>query len=149
MGIAYDVFVGAFLAKVTEYDLLKIPLYERTTVVDGYLKRAVSEFRSNCLYDLFTTGDDEVREFDVDIPEDDLHEIVDIVSEGMIIQWLKPYTYRQELLENVINTRDFSMYSPAELLLRVSGIYAKAQKDYKGMIREYSYVHGDLTQLHL
>jgi len=67
----------------------------------------------------------------------------------MVVQWLKPYVYKQELLENVLNTKDFSTYSPAELLLRVGNAYAKAQKDYLNMIREYSFNHGDLTDLHL
>ena len=53
------------------------------------------------------------------------------------------------VLENVLNTKDFSTYSPAELLMRVGNAYAKVQKDYTNMIREYSYNHGDLSDLHL
>ena len=67
----------------------------------------------------------------------------------MLIQWMKPYVYKQDNLENVLNTRDFTTYSPAELLLRVGNAYAKAQKDYTQMIREYSYNHGDLKDLHI
>ena len=85
----------------------------------------------------------------VDVKEEDEDELIEIISEGMVVQWLKPYVYKQELLENVLNTRDFTLYSPAELLLRVGNAYAKAQKDYTQMIREYSYNHGDLTVLHL
>jgi hypothetical protein len=48
-----------------------------------------------------------------------------------------------------MNTRDYSMYSPAELLMRVGNAYQKAQRDYTQMIREYSYNHGDLSDLHL
>ena len=87
--------------------------------------------------------------FSVDIPEADLTEIADIVSEGMVSQWLKPYVNKQENLENVLNTKDFTTYSPAELLMRVGNAYAKVQKDYTNMIREYSYNHGDLSDLHL
>ena len=65
------------------------------------------------------------------------------------MQWLKPYAYSQEILENVLNTRDFTTYSPAELLMRVGNAYEKAQNDFTRMIREYSYNHGDLTDLHL
>ena len=90
-----------------------------------------------------------VREFDVDIDAGDLDEIIDIVSEGMLVQWMKPYTYKQENLESVLNTRDFTTYSPSELLMRISDAYAAAKKDYTNMMREYSYNHGDLTDLHL
>lgn len=147
MGVKYDVFAGAFLSKITEFELFEFEFSE--AVVDAYLKRAVSAFKKNCKYDLFTTQNDEEREFDVEIDAIDLDEIVEIVSEGMVVQWLKQYVYQQELLQNVMNTRDYTMYSPAELLNRVGNAYAKAQKDYTQMIREYSYNHGDLTTLHI
>ena len=149
MSVPYDVFAGAFLAKISEYNFLSLAENERTEIVDGFMKRALSAFRKNCKYDLFTTGDDNTRVFSVDIPEPDLTELADIVSEGMVSQWLKPYVNKQENLENVLNTKDFTTYSPAELLMRVGNAYAKVQKDYTNMIREYSYNHGDLSDLHL
>lgn len=149
MSVPYSVFIGAFLEKITEYELGFLPTYDRDEIVIGYMKRSISGFKKNCKYNLTSSRIDEIREFKVDIPSDDLDEIIDIVSEGMIVQWLKPYVYKQELLENAVNTRDFSTYSPAELLLRVGNAYEKAQKDYTQMIREYSYNNGDLSDLHL
>lgn len=104
MSVSYDNFSGAFLAKVTEFELSNLVEYVMQEVVDGYMKRAISAFKKNCKYDLSTTADDAQREFNVDIEPDALDEIVDIVSEGMVVQWLKPYVYKQELLENVLNT---------------------------------------------
>lgn len=149
MSVSYDVFIGSFLEKVTERDLLSLEQSQRDSVVIGYMKRAISGFRKICQYDFSTTSDDETRVFNVDVPDDDLTEIADIVSEGMVVQWLKPYVYKQELLENAIKTQDFTTYSPAELLLRVGNAYADAKKDYTQMIREYSFNTGDLTDLHL
>lgn len=149
MSLSYDVFTAAFLAKVTEYDFIRLSEDNRQTIIDGYLKRALTAFKKNCLYDLFTTADDDKREFNVDISDDDLDEIVEIVSEGMLIQWMKPLVYRQENLENLLNTKDFTVYSPAELLLRIGNAYTKVQKDYLQLIREYSYNHGALTELHI
>jgi len=149
MGVPYDRFTEAFLSKITEYDFINLPDLERNDLIDGYMKRAIASFKKNCKYDLATTGDDAVREFSVEIPADDLDEIADIVSEGMLVQWMKPYTYRQENLESILNTRDFTTYSPAELLLRIGNAYAAARKDFTNMVREYSYNHGDLTDLHL
>lgn len=149
MGVPYDIFTEAFLAKVSEYSFLSLAEEDRLSIVDGFMKRALTAFRKNCKYDLFTTGNDVDRTFSVDIPDADLDELSDIVSEGMVVQWLKPYVNKQEILENVLNTKDFTTYSPAELLLRVGNAYSKAQKDYINMIREYSYNHGDLSELHL
>lgn len=149
MSVPYDLFAGAFLSKISEFDFIQLDEKDREVIVDGYMKRALGAFRKNCKYDLFTTGDDTARVYAVDIPDEDIDEIADIVSEGMLVQWLKPFVYKQELLENVLNTKDYSTYSPAELLMRVGNAYNKAQKDYTQKIREYSFNHGDLSNLHL
>lgn len=149
MSVPYNKFTEAFLSKITEFDLIKMNDYERNSLIDGYMKRAIAAFRKNCKYDLLMAADDVLREFNIEIADEDLDEIIDIVSEGMLVQWMKPYAYRQENLENVLNTRDFSTYSPAELLLRIRNAYESAQKDFTNMVREYSYNHGDLTDLHL
>ena len=149
MSIPYDTFVGAFLAKITEYDLLSLSEYDQEQAVDGYLKRAVSAFKYICAYNLTDSADDNERVFNVDVSPNDVDELVEIISEGMLVQWLKPYVYKQEILSNVLNSRDWTTYSPAEMLMRVGNAYKKAQDDYTQMIREYSYNHGDLTVLHL
>ena len=147
MTISYDAIIKIFLSKITDFDFLQFPEEDRTSTADGYMKRAVVAFKKVCKYDL-TAYDDALRLFTEDFDEADIDELLDIISEGMLIQWLKPYVYNQELLENALNTTDFTTYSPAELLLRVGNAYAKAQKDYTQMLREYSYNHGNLSELH-
>ena len=147
--VSYDTFVEAFLQKITEYDFLTLPEKNRTETVDGYLKRAVSEFRHNCQYDLFSTPNDATRTFEVDIADEDLDELVHIITDGMVAEWMKPYQYNADLLSNVLNTRDFTTYSPAELQLRVGNARKQAHSDFIQKIREYSYNHGDLTSLHI
>ena len=149
MAVSYDVFINTFLSKITEYEFIKLDDKSAEEILDGFLKRAVSEFKAVCKYDLINTRNDVLREFDIEISDSDLDEIADIISEGMVVQWLKGYVNKQENLENVMNTRDFITYSPAELLMRVGNAYTQAKKDYTQMIREYSYVHGDLTTLHI
>lgn len=148
MSVSYDVFTTAFLSKVVDYDL-QMRDYEQIQMVDSFMKRSIASFKPICQYDLSSTTDDTARAFNVDIPEEDIDEIVDIVSEGMLVQWLKPYVYRQEALENVMNTKDFSTFSPAELLLRVRETYNDARRNHTNMMREYSYAHGDIGSLAL
>lgn len=149
MSISYDLFLGAFLSKISEYDFIELPEEDRIATIDDYMKRSISGFKKNCKYDLISTANDNEREFNVDIDTADIDEIVDIVSEGMVVQWLKPYIYKQELLENGLNTRDFTTYSSAGLLYRVGETYRKAQSDYIQLIREYSYNNGKLSELHI
>ena len=148
MSVSYDLFTGAFLGKVTEYDFLHLDEYDRNNMGDGYMKRACSQFDKVCVYDL-SDHDDIIRQFNIDIPNNEIDEILDIVSEGMLVQWMKPYVYKQDNLVQLLNTKDFTNYSPAELFRQVNSAYNSVAKRFTNMIREYSYNHGDLTELHL
>lgn len=148
MSVSYDLFTGAFLGKVTEYDFIRLDEYDRNNIVDGYMKRACSQFDKICVYEL-TDRDDIIRQFNIDIPANEIDEIVDIVSEGMLVQWMKPYIYKQDNLVQLLNTKDFTAYSHAELFRQASNAYNTVSKRFTNMMREYSYNHGDLTELHL
>lgn len=148
MFISYDTIDKAFLSKITEYVLGQLEKDTAQDVVDSYMKRTIPAFNRVCVYDL-SNYDDASRTIATDIDEDDVSEIVDIISEGMVLQWMKPYLYQQDLYENLLNTKDFTTYSSAELLKQVGNAYERVQRDYTQMIREYSFNHGDLTKLHI
>lgn len=149
MIVSYDVFIEAFLMKITEYDFCVLPEYDRDSIIIGFMKRSCAQFDEVCLYDL-SKYDDEIRTFEFPgITEIELEEIIDIVSEGMLMQWMKQHMYKQENLENTLNTADFTSYSPAELIYRITNAYKMIKRDFTLMIRDYSYRHGDLSDLHL
>lgn len=156
MTISYDDFTASFLEKIREYEFLSIPEENRITIIDGYMQRALNSFKKSIGYDFFSTKDDANRLFDFreksekekETLADDIDDIVDIVSDGMVLQWLKPFKNNQENLESVLNTRDFTTYSPAELLRQISGVYNETKKEYIQRVREYSYDHMDLGALH-
>lgn len=146
MGTSYDIFTSYFLDKVTEYNFIPLDEYERNEIVDSFFKKACSQFKKICKYDILNR-DDKNRCLNISIPDEDLDEIADIISEGMLVQWMKPYVYKQENLENVLNTTDYTEYSPAELLNRIVSAYKMCKKDFSNMMKEYSYNHGDLSDL--
>lgn len=148
MIVSYDDFAKLFLRKIKEYDFILLDRDLSAEMIDSYMKSACIKFSHVCNYDL-TNRDDITRTFTFDIPQNKIDEIIDIITDGMIEEWLKPYAYNSENLENLINTTDFSTYSPAELLLRISNLYGKAQRDFKNRCIGYSYNYGDLTSLHL
>lgn len=152
MVVTYDVFTTVFLAKLIEYDFIRMREPMRTELVDGYMKRACAKFSEVCEYDI-VHGDDEARTFTlekdgVSITPSELDEIVDIVSLGMLVQWFTQQYYNQENMKNMLNTSDFSHYSPSELLYRMTSAFEMCKRDFEFAVREYSYRHGDLTKLH-
>lgn len=152
MIVSYDIFTAAFLGKITEYSFIHLTQENRQVIVDGYMKMACAEFCEVCTAGI-NSGDDETRTFDLhyadrDVTASEVDEIVDIVTEGMLVQWFKPYYYKVENLENTLNTSDFTSYSPAELLYRMTTAYKNCKSDFTKKMREYSYRHGDLSDLH-
>lgn len=149
MTVSYDIFTEAFLSKVTEYRFPNFTETNRQALVDGYMKRACAKFGEVCKYNIMD-GDDDTRTFELgDIGAGELAEIADIVSEGMLVQWMKPYVFMQKNLEMILVTSDHSVHSQAELLNRITGLYTLCNENYVNMVREYSYRHGNLAELHV
>jgi len=147
--VSYDAFTSAFLAKITEYDLLDLELEDRQSLVDGYMLRAASQFSDICVYDI-AHGDSLARQYTFDgATENDVEEIVDIVSDGMVCQWLRQHLYKQENLAVTLNTVDFTHYSPAELTYRITNAYKLANQSFVNRMREYSFRHGDLKECYI
>jgi len=150
MILPYDAFTEAFLDKVTEYKFCRLPQENRQAIVDGYMKRACAQFSEVCMYNI-SEGDDVERTYTIgdNATPAEIDEIIDIVTEGMLVQWFKPYFFKQENLENMLATADYTRYSPAELTYRITNAYKTCNKEFVARMREYSYRHGDLTNLYI
>jgi len=110
--VPYDRFAQAFLSKISDYNLAMLEGYQQRDLVDRFLHSACASFARLCKYALTDDVlDDETRTLMTDIPTKHIGEIVDIVSTGMIVAWMNTYLYRQENLQNVLNTTDFYGYS--------------------------------------
>ena len=147
--ISFDVFNEMCIGKITDYKIPFLPEQVKNDVLDGYMKVAMSRFNKVCEYDLVGSLDFTTRHLTIDIPEDDLLEIADIISEGMVVQWCQPFVYNREILQLVLNSSDFTTYSPNELIKQVNNVYATAKNNFKSMKNKYSFDHGDLTDLHM
>lgn len=149
MTISYDTFTKDFLQKITEYVFLRLQEETRQDIIDGYMKHAFQQF-AVVNRSVIVSMDDIERTIEINaITSIDADEFVDIITEGMVVQWMKPYMYKQENLENMLNSTDFSAYSPAELLYRIKSAYEMCKQDFTHRVRKYSYDHGDLTDLHI
>ena len=147
MVVSYERVIEEFLQKVTEFRLLELPASTRDRIVRGYMISAISDFAKKCREPLAGYDDDEQTiTMQNEIDED---EFANIISEGMVYYWFKQHMNNQENLANLLNTTDFSSYSPAELLKQVKASYDQCRKNFTNLLREYTYEHGDLTDLHV
>lgn len=141
MATPYSDVINIFLVKVTDYDLPKFDDSDCEEILTSYMKLACAKFTS-CLINL-NDIDDNLKQFNQNLTFD----IIDIISEGMIVEWLKPKLHNTEVLKNNLSTKDFSLYSPANLLKELRETLKFSQKEYRGMINDYSFKNADFTKL--
>ena len=148
MATSYSEIIGDFLDKVSEYKFLRCDEDECNQMAINYMKRACSQFnyifKNRTGFDLHDC-DDSTETFPFDIAAD----AIDVISEGMLVQWMKPYANNSENLENFLNTKDYSMNSTANLLSKVRSAYDDVRSEFVQAMREYSYNHGALNELHM
>lgn len=144
MATPYDDVINGFLSKITDYDLPKFLVVEREEIIIGFMKTACSKFKRLCKIDL-SDRNDETKQFNQTLDD----EIVDIINELMITEWLKPKLYSTENLKNILNTKDFSQYSPANLLDKIQSVFSESKSQSKRAMNNYSHIHGGVSELTL
>lgn len=141
MATPYSDVIEVFLNKITDMDLPKFDDITRDTIVIGYMKSACTKFAKVCEVDLYDR-DDELQEFSCDLDD----EVIDIITENMLVEWLKPKVLFSDNLSNVLNTKDFSMYSPANLLKELRETLAYLKKNARALVNNYSFAHSEVNK---
>ena len=135
-----------FLDKITDPELLMLSDNMLDDTLESLLRKAVVRVQRDFepAVDLSEIVDDvEEKAFVSDLP----YEVVDILTEWMVAYWLKPYVNNLENLRNNLNTKDFTSFSPANLLEKVGDRYTAARRYARSLSNEYSIVINDLTTL--
>lgn len=137
---AYTTIYNSFLDKVNDYDLADMTAELAQTSMRGWLNQAVVRFLESCKKDLTQTVEGGFTE-DLDLME------IDILTEGMVEAWLKPIRNNLDLLRNALSTKDFTTFSPANLLDKVNDTYSMAHANFLSRIKEYSFIRNDVGDL--
>lgn len=137
---AYTTIYNSFLDKVNDYDLADMTAELAQTSMRGWLNQAVVRFLESCKKDLTQTEEGGFTE-NLDLME------IDILTEGMVEAWLKPIRNNLDLLRNALSTKDFTTFSPANLLDKVNDTYSMAHANFLSRIKEYSFIRNDVGDL--
>lgn len=140
MNTTYSEVYQWFLDKVTAYSLTMFDDTEKDEIVFGYMRSACAKFKC-CEVDL-SDRDNDLQEFNTILSD----EILDIISETMVVSWLQPKLNNEENLVNSLSTKDYSLYSPANLLSKITDVFKVAKKNSSTMISNYSFNHGKLPK---
>ena len=133
MATPYSTVYNSFLGKITDYELPSLSAEFQEAFLLGLLTSAIPKFKV-CIEDL-SDRDDTTLEFTDDLSD----ESVDILSELMVVEWLQPQLYKSDFFQNQLGTKDFSLFSPANLLKEVRQTYFLAKHNVRSMMINYSY----------
>lgn len=138
---AYEKVFDAFRSKVSDYDLMLLEATDEVEILLGYMKSAIAKFGRVC--DKLAAADDTLARFDGDLTDVE----IDILTELMVENWTKPKLYDSEKLRNSLSTKDYSFYSPANLLAQLRELNKEAKKNARHMMNEYSILNSEFSTM--
>lgn len=142
MGTSYETLYEQFLFKVKAYNLLAVELDDRIVMLKMYLNTAIARFFKLCYTDLTKRNDEEGYFENILAPDEE-----DILTDLMVIAWLSPQIYSDELLESRLNTKDFTEYSPSKLIDSIRTVYDTTTNRVRQAMIDYSYSHRDVGDI--
>ena len=140
MATAYLDVIDRAQFRVTDYDVLKRTFQEQYDLMRNYLLSAVADFAPYCKIDL-NDRNDHLARFNQDLD----NECIEILALGVSYYWLSSRVLNNELLYNRLSTKEYSYFSPANLLREVQTLRDSVQHEYRGAIIKYTYRHGDVA----
>lgn len=144
MNTTYNYIFAEFKDKITDPDLISFAKDLQNDILKALMNKAIRRCK-RIVYKVvdLSLRDDDLDEFDNEIPD----EVIDIITEWMLVFWLEPYVNNLENLQNQLSTKEFSMYSPANLLEKIGARYDISRKNAKSLTNEYSFIIADMKEL--
>lgn len=106
------------------------------------LALAIDDFSDICVQNL-NDYNEEQKEFNIDLSRKEQN----ILSLGMIVHWIEPYIYNSDALRNAMSTKDFTFFSPANLLEKMTDLYKLSQENLRAEMNAYSFRMNNVSEL--
>lgn len=142
MPTKFEEIYGRAVFKFTDYTFLTTGSDLKEAVLQKYLLAAIVDFQHACKVDL-NDYDLENEQFNIELD----NEIIEILALGVAYHWLNAQAMNRQLLRNIIHNKDYTSYSPANLLKEILSLRDTLEQDYKGKINTYSFRYGTIDTL--
>lgn len=123
-----------FLLRIETYSFYDKEISQRELLLRSYLDQACFRFEPYCKdIDLFDIDEDNEC-FNTKLPT----QVIYILVENMVVVWLKTQKDSEENTKNMLGEKDYSVFSPANLLTSLRKAYSEADKEIIGIMNDYS-----------
>lgn len=137
----YDVIYDVFFDKSREYEIFELSEETSKELLYGWLKGAISMFSRVCTK--LSDRDEESECFNEDLSFNE----IDILGEAMVLMALKPKLNNSDNFKNGLGTKDYTLFSPANLLNSIQNVYDRCFKQVRSMMNEYSFENNDIKEI--
>ena len=142
MATSYNDIYQRAIFRFRDYDFMKLNDLDIAEVLSHYMRSAIADFAPICQEDLWSR-DEENATFTADLSE----WVQEILAAGIAYYWLSSKIMDQETLRNSLSTKDYTYFSPANLLRESQEFRNQVRKEYRDSITKYSYRHDDIASL--
>lgn len=138
MATNVNVIYERALSKMREYTFVDMDDDEVFDVLSAFLEGAESEFER--IYGRPLSRDNGEYAFDLTPAE------IEILALGVVCYWTTAYVADADKWMNALGTKDYSVFSPANLLNVTSATRDNLLLEFHDKMNRYSYIHGDLIR---
>lgn len=140
MPTSFSTIYERAIFKFTDYSFLGAEADFKDALLQKYLLAAVADFQHMCNTVDLTDYDLELAQFNNELD----NEIIEILSWGIAYYWISAKALNSKLLKNIIHNKDYTSYSPANLLKEIQTLRETIEQEFKGRAKTYSFRHGDI-----
>ena len=141
MATKFTAIYDKALLKMREYDFLDMEDEQVYDVLSSFLQSAETDFDRICLQSL-SDKDEESESYNADLSGEE----IEILALGIICHWSTAYVADADKWRNALGTKDFSVFSPANLLNVTASTRDNFFLEYQDKMNRYSFLYGDLIR---
>lgn len=141
-GTSYEEIYSRYRSRVKNYELLDYDSATQLAVQQDLLEMAIDDFSDICKQNLLDR-DDDLASFNITLTNQEKK----ILSTSMILHYVEPHVYDTDAFRNAMSTKDFSFFSPANLLEQMHSLLDKLTHQLQGEINIYSFRQADISSL--
>ena len=145
MATLYTTIYDEALAKMREYAFLAMEDEEIYDALTPFLRNAEADFARISVEDLANVVTD-VNQKAIGYVDDLSQESIEILALGIVCHWTTSYVADADKWRNALGTKDFTVFSPANLLNVTKETRDNFLLEYHDRINRYSYLHGNLIR---
>lgn len=124
--------------KFTDYSFIGAVSDFKEALLQRYLLATMADFQPT---DIDLSYDIENEQFNSELS----NEVIEILSWGIAYNWINAQAMNSELLRNIIHKKDYTSYSPANLLKEVQTLRDTMRTEFFGRANAYTFAHGDVS----